>query len=63
MCCDARGTTVACDNGGVRERALTRRNVEEIRRAYAGRGYEANEIIVCLCDALLARMPEETPAV
>jgi hypothetical protein len=23
----------------------------------------ANEIIVCLCDALLERMPDETPSV
>jgi len=44
------------------ERTLNRRDVEAIRKAYSGRGSEANEIIVCLCDALLERMPEDTPA-
>jgi len=52
----------ACDNKDVTERPLTRRDVEAIRNAYSGRGSEANDIIVCLCDALLERMPAETTA-
>jgi len=48
---------------GMAERTLTRRDVETIRKAYRGRKSEVNDIIVCLCDALLERMPEETPTV